>query len=219
MIEDRYWLQRPYFGEDGQDRIIRSTVAVIGCGGLGINVLTALAQAGVSHFIIYDAGFPEITDINHQYIYAMADVRPKASLAGDWILAINPFAEVEAHHQDFDESSADAVSMADVVVDCSEDVRTSKKIRGFCIPGKTLITASLQGDKGVVSVVPAGCSPRDTGDASPDKTVAVGVCYSVVGSIQALECLKILSGKETPSGCSVVTVDLNDMTMSRVCNN
>ena len=96
---DRFDRQMPIFGEDGQQRIMNAKVGIAGCGGLGVNVITQLAMAGVSRFILADPQVPDITNLNRQFIYTASDWRPKAEVAAQWILALNPLAEVEVHSE------------------------------------------------------------------------------------------------------------------------
>ena len=73
----RYSRQIPIFGEEGQNRIQSSRVGIAGCGGLGVNVATQLAMAGVGSFVLADDQMPEITNLNRQFIYAASDFTTK----------------------------------------------------------------------------------------------------------------------------------------------
>ncbi len=92
----RFERQLPIFGEDGQRRIMEAKIGVAGCGGLGVNVVTALAEAGACRFILCDYDVPDVTNLNRQFIYSAGDMRPKSMISAEWILALNPAADVEA---------------------------------------------------------------------------------------------------------------------------
>ena len=65
----RYDRQLLVFGDEGQERIGKAKVGIVGCGGLGTNVSTALGVAGVGHFVIMDSDVPEDTNLNRQYVF------------------------------------------------------------------------------------------------------------------------------------------------------
>ncbi|MDD2778683.1 MAG: ThiF family adenylyltransferase, partial [Candidatus Methanomethylophilaceae archaeon] len=69
-MSERYIRQIPLVSEEGQERLAGSKVAVIGCGGLGCNVITQLAMAGIGEMVLVDKDAPSESDLNRQFIYA-----------------------------------------------------------------------------------------------------------------------------------------------------
>lgn len=94
---NKFERQIPIFGKIGQQKIMSAIVGVVGCGGLGVNVITALAEAGINHFVLVDPQVPDITNLNRQYIYRVNDSRPKVEIATQWIMELNPYAEVKTY--------------------------------------------------------------------------------------------------------------------------
>ena len=99
---ERFDRQLPYFAEAGDpaaaQRALRaSTVVVLGCGGLGTWALGALASAGVGRFVLIDDDAVELSNLNRQILFGVADIgRPKAELAAAWVRRFDPAVEVRA---------------------------------------------------------------------------------------------------------------------------
>ena len=117
----RFERQRPIFGDEGQQKIMSAVVGVVGCGGLGVNVITQLTMAGVSHFILCDHQAPELSNLNRQFIYSPYDMRPKAVISAEWILALNPSAEVQSNSEPLTEDNWDLFRGCDILVDCLDN--------------------------------------------------------------------------------------------------
>src|SRR5271165_378357 len=110
-------------GPEGQSRLARSRVLVIGAGGLGSPVLQYLAGAGVGCLGIVDADRLDASNLHRQPIYALADLgEQKVKLAQAAVARINPDVRVESHAVRLDADNALALVRGyDVVVDCSDN--------------------------------------------------------------------------------------------------
>ncbi len=89
----------PGFGEEGQRKLLDSSVLVVGCGALGTVIANTLARAGVGHLIIVDRDFIEITNLQRQILFDEQDVKdaiPKAEAAKRKIATINSQVKVTA---------------------------------------------------------------------------------------------------------------------------
>ncbi len=220
MNGGRFERQLPLFGEDGQNKIMNATVGVAGCGGLGVTLVTMLAEAGVSHFILADPGYPEIEDISTQFIYAMSDPRPKAQTTAQWITAINPLAEIEVHCEPFSKETESMFGCCDVIADCIEDIEGSLLLADYaCRSGKTLVHGRACGLEGIVAVAaPENASglKRALEEArGHDEQPSVGAAVSAVASLEALEVLKIVSGIGTENVGLIVSLDMRAMTVEK----
>lgn len=218
----RYDRQLPIFGEEGQDRIQNAVVGVAGCGGLGVNVITQLAVAGVGGFILSDPQTPDMTNLNRQFIYTPSDYRPKAEIAAQWILALNPLAMVDAHADSIREDNMAIFKNCDVIVDCLDNFQSRMVLSDLSERiGKPLVHGGINGMQGQIAVCIPGETPslRDmigTMKDSDDVVPSVGACVSNIASMQALEVLKILSGKGTSNAGKLITVDMTDWTTESV---
>jgi molybdopterin/thiamine biosynthesis adenylyltransferase len=102
---ERFDRQLPYFEDFGdpveaQQRLRASTVAVLGCGGLGTWALGALASAGVGSFVLVDDDSVDLSNLNRQVLYGIADVgEPKVKRAAAWLAAFDPSIDVETQRR------------------------------------------------------------------------------------------------------------------------
>ena len=221
MRGGRFDSQASLFGDEGQGRIMQATVGVAGCGALRVTLVTVLAEAGVSRFVLADQDYPEITDLNTQFIYAMSDPRPKAQRAAQWITAVNPLAELEVHAERIDEGTKTMFDCCDIIADCLCDPKASAVLSDYAAErGKTVVYADVCGFKGRVAVSAPGSSSigEIVGKAEPyaEPRSNVGAAASAIASIQALEILKAISGAGSANAGRLVEFDLESMKSSIV---
>ncbi len=195
-------------GPEGQARLARSRVLVVGAGGLGSPVLQYLAGAGVGFLTIVDADVLEKSNLHRQPLYALADAgRDKVHLARAALAAINPSVQVETLHRRFDADNAlDSVRRCDVVVDCSDNFRTKFLINDAAVLAqKPAVFASVYQYEGQIQVYKPDAGhaclrclwPEATADGIVANCAQAGVLGPVpgtLGSLQALITLKILLG-------------------------
>ncbi|MBR6912172.1 MAG: HesA/MoeB/ThiF family protein [Candidatus Methanomethylophilaceae archaeon] len=218
----RFERQMPIFGEEGQQRIMSAVVGIIGCGGLGVNVITQLTAAGVSHFILCDHQSPELSNLNRQFIYSASDYRPKSVISAEWILALNPSAEVQSNAEPLTESNWDLFSGCDILVDCLDSFETRMIVSDMSEKmGIPMVHAGVSGFNGQIAV----CVPGKTKSLremigtmkDPEGMIpTVGAGVSVVASMEALEVLKIISGIGTENEGKLITIDMKDWTTDKV---
>lgn len=218
----RFERQMPIFGEEGQQRIMSAVVGIIGCGGLGVNVITQLTAAGVSHFILCDHQSPELSNLNRQFIYSASDYRPKSVISAEWILALNPSAEVQSNAEPLTESNWDLFSGCDILVDCLDSFETRMIVSDMSEKmGIPMVHAGVSGFNGQIAI----CVPGKTKSLremigtmkDPEGMIpTVGAGVSVVASMEALEVLKIISGIGTENEGKLITIDMKDWTTDKV---
>ena len=191
-------------GAAGQARLRASSVLVIGCGGLGVPVMSYLAGAGIGRMTLVDADTLEPSNLHRQTLYALAEVgQPKAQLAAERMRALNPEIEVRAITARLDVGSApDLITQHDVVVDCTDNFTTKFLLNDLCVKlRKPLVVASVYQYEGQLQVVrPDGAClrciwPEATRDGLVGNCAEAGVLGPVpatLGSLQALEVLKLL---------------------------
>ena len=195
-------------GIEGQQRLLAAHALVIGAGGLGSPVALYLATAGVGTVTVVDGDTVDLTNLQRQIAHNLSRVgAPKASSAAQTMHAINPDVRVHALHERADAARLDAlVAAADVVIDCSDNFATRHAVNAACVVhGRPLVSGAAIGFDGQLSVY-------DTRDASkpcyaclfpPDavfeevRCATMGVfapLVGIVGSMQAAEALKLLTG-------------------------
>ncbi len=202
--ESRYSRQilLPQIGEQGQKRLAESTAAVIGCGGLGAPVLTSLALAGVGKLRLIDHDRIGLSNLNRQFLYEESELdKEKCERAADFLRRRNSGIVLETVCERLTEENAGRLlSGADVIVDCVDRVETrrhaGRAARRLSVP---LVEGGVHGFYGfVLSVLPgeSACLECVTAQEAEERgpVPAVGAVAGVIGSLQAVECMKILLG-------------------------
>jgi len=218
----RFERQMPIFGEEGQQRIMSSVVGIVGCGGLGVNVITQLCMAGVTHFIVCDHQTPELSNLNRQFIYSAYDMRPKSVISAEWILALNPGAEVQSNSEPLTELNGSLFEGCDILVDCLDNFESRMILSDLAEKmGVPLVHAGVSGMEGQIAVCIPGKTPSlremiGTMKEHEGMIPSIGAAVSTIASMEALEVLKIISGLGTENEGCLVTVNMKDWTMDRV---
>jgi len=217
-------------GAAGQARLAASHVLVVGCGGLGVPVITYLAGAGVGHLGLVDADRLEASNLHRQTLYALADVGvPKAELAAARVAALNPEIVARAHVVRLDATNAAAsIAPYDLVIDCSDNFATRFLLNDVGMQlNKPVILASVYQYEGQLQVVRAhpgaACLrcvwPEATRDGVVGNCAQAGVLGpvpGVLGSLQALEALKLLMDLPGQLGNEVLIVNLLTLSSSKL---
>ncbi|MFT6914074.1 MAG: molybdopterin/thiamine biosynthesis adenylyltransferase [Motiliproteus sp.] len=192
----------------GQDALLAARVLVIGLGGLGSPVALYLAAAGVGQLVLSDFDSVDLSNLQRQVVHRHADIgRPKVESARDQILALNPGIGVMTLNQRLEgEALLEQVRQADVVVDCSDNFASRFAINSACVRERTpLVSGAAIRLEGQVSVFDSRnpsspcyrCLFPDGGDDAALTCANSGVIaplVGMIGSTQALETLKVLTG-------------------------
>ena len=213
----RYDRQLLEFTAEEQGRIRSATVGIVGCGGLGTYVSTALALAGVGTMVMIDPDVPETTNLNRQFVYCRplseGDRRHKAEILSEWVCSLNPDVSIEAHVGSFDEATCDLFDRCDVMVDCLDSIGSRMRLNKYCVgSGKPLVHGGISGFTGQLFTIVPGrtaclhCFMRDLSESSVTPP-SIGSVVMSVGSMEATEVLKLLSGRGEGSFGKLVSTD------------
>jgi molybdopterin/thiamine biosynthesis adenylyltransferase len=195
-------------GIDGQEHIASAHALVIGAGGLGSPVALYLGSAGVGHITLVDHDTVDLTNLQRQVAHATARIgQPKVDSARQSIAAINPDVRVTALQLRADATLLDTlVPSADVVLDCSDNFATRQSVNAACVRHrKPLVSGAAIRFDGQISVYDSrdGASPCYACVFPPDadfeetRCATMGVfapLVGIIGTMQAAEALKLLSG-------------------------
>lgn len=196
-------------GEAGQARLKEKSVLIVGLGGLGSPLALYLAGAGVGTLWLADGDTVDSSNLPRQFLYTGEDLRrSKAELARERLAAHNPLVELIAINQRLDEASLpEFVAEVDLVIDCCDNLPTRHAINAACVAlGKPWISAAAVGWQGQLMVRSApehacyACLyPADTEiKESCQSSGVTGPLVGVMGSLQALEAIKLLLGRPSP---------------------
>ena len=200
---------------------MEAKVGIAGCGGLGVNVITALAEAGVCRYILCDHDTPDVTNLNRQFIYTAGDPRPKSVISAEWILALNPAADVEAVSEPVTPENGDMFAGCAGIVDCLDSFEARMALDDHSQKmGIPLVHAGVSGLHGQLYVSVPGRTPglRDVlGTArDPEGPVpSVGAAVMTVAGMEALEAIRLISGQASPCEGVLTTIDLESMRIDR----
>ena len=201
----------PQIDVAGQQTLLDSRVLIIGAGGLGSAAALYLAAAGVGHLTIADPDAVELSNLQRQILHSHTDIgRAKVASAKDRLSGLNPEIEVAVLEQALagDALSA-AVRDADLVIDASDNFPTRFAVNASCVAlRKPLVSGAAIRFEGQLSVFTPGrnnspcyrCLYAEAGEAqdSCENAGVIGPLVGIIGSMQALEALKLLLGIGQP---------------------
>ncbi|WP_429082141.1 HesA/MoeB/ThiF family protein [Aeromonas bivalvium] len=196
-------------GEAGQARLKGKSVLIVGLGGLGSPLALYLAGAGVGTLWLADGDTVDSSNLPRQILFDGEGLRrSKAELARERLSQHNPHVELIAINQRLDAASLpEFVAQVDLVVDCCDNLASRQAINAACVAqGKPWISAAAVGWQGQLMVRSApdhpcyACLyPADTEvKESCQSSGVTGPLVGVMGSLQALEALKLLLGLPSP---------------------
>jgi len=199
----------PGIGEAGQLELLKSSVLVVGAGGLGSPALLYLAAAGIGRIGIADGDKVEVSNLQRQILHRARDVgRQKTESAQETLLAIRPDLEIELFPFRMDGDNArKAFSRFDFIVDASDSFQSKLLVNDTCVDtGRPFSHAGIRELYGQVMTVLPGKSPcvrcvfpeipKGEEEGAAGGNGVLGCVAGVIGAIQAAEAVKYLLGME-----------------------
>jgi len=206
----------PEFNIEGQKKLKQARVLVVGTGGLGAPLLLYLTAAGVGTIGIVDFDVVDKSNLQRQVLFTTNDVgRPKVDAARERLAALNPNVQFEIYNTRLEKTNAlDIISRFDVVADGTDNFPTRYLVNDACVlAGKVNVFASIFRFEGQASVFnylfddgSRGPNYRDLFPTPPPPGLVpscaeggvIGVLPGILGSIQANEVIKVISGVGDP---------------------
>jgi len=212
-------------GIEGQQRLLASHVVVVGAGGLGSPALLYLGTAGVGRITVVDHDEVDLGNLQRQIAHRQSRIgHPKAASACASIAALNPDPQLHAVHRRADAVLLDALlPTADLVLDCSDNFATRHLINAACVRHKKpLVAGAASGWDAQVSVYDsrqpqAPCYaclfPPDAvfEDLACATMGVLAPLVGVVGSVQAIEAIKLLVGSGQTLAGRLLMLDAREM--------
>jgi molybdopterin/thiamine biosynthesis adenylyltransferase len=219
----------PEWSEGAQLALRGAGVLVVGAGALGAPVAMYLAGAGVGRLGIVDSDAVELSNLHRQLLHFTPDVGvPKAHSAAAKLAFLNPGVVVEPYQVRLEAANAAGlVEGSDLVVDCSDSFATRYAVNAACCAaGVPLVEGGVAGTSGLVMAIRPGesacyrCAFPQPPPAGSVPTCAqagvLGPAAGVIGSLQALEALTLLTGVGEPLTGAFLQVDLATHAFLRV---
>ena len=197
----------PEVGEEGQRKLLDAEVTIVGVGGLGCPAAQYLAAAGIGKLRLVDGDVVDITNLQRQPLFSTESVgRSKSEAAAETLARLNPDCAIEIAENFLDEDNCKSLlAGSDVVVDATDRVSTRRVMDSFCAAHSIpLVYGGLYRFEGQVSVFHLNGGPGysdlfpasdSNGGACSDEGVP-GMLPGIIGSIQALEAVKVILGIE-----------------------
>jgi molybdopterin-synthase adenylyltransferase len=211
----------PEFSEAAQLALHGASVLVVGAGALGSPVALYLAGAGVGRLGIVDSDVVELSNLHRQPLHFTPDIGvAKAQSAAAKLRFLNPGVIVEPYQARLETDNAAAmIEGSDLVVDCSDSFETRYAVNAACCAaGVPLVEGGAIGMSGLVMAIRPGesaCYRCAFPEAPPPGSVpscaeagVLGPVAGVIGSLQALEAIKLLTGVGEPLLDAFLQVDL-----------
>ncbi|HZC70311.1 MAG TPA: adenylyltransferase/sulfurtransferase MoeZ [Jatrophihabitans sp.] len=219
----------PDVAMDGQKRLKNARVLCIGAGGLGSPALMYLAAAGVGTLGIVEFDVVDESNLQRQIIHGQSDIgRSKAESARDSVREINPLIQVNIHEQRLDSSNVmELFAQYDLIVDGTDNFATRYLVNDACVLlGKPYVWGSIYRFDGQASVFWAEHGPcyRCLYPEPPPPGMVpscaeggvLGVLCASIGSIQATEAIKLLTGVGEPLLGSLMVYDALEMNYRKI---
>jgi sulfur-carrier protein adenylyltransferase/sulfurtransferase len=210
----------PDVGEEGQRRLKAARVLLIGAGGLGSPAALYLAAAGVGHLGIIDADVVELSNLQRQILHGTRDVgRPKVSSAEARLRDLNPHVDIATYHARL--TSANAMELLrgyDIIVDGSDNFQTRYLVNDACVllqkPNVYGSVIRFDGQASVFGMTDGPCYRCLFREPPPPGLIpncaeggVFGVLPGLVGTIQATETIKLITGAGEPLIGRLLLVD------------
>jgi adenylyltransferase/sulfurtransferase len=212
-------------GLDAQQAFARAHALVVGTGGLGNPASQFLASAGVGTLTLVDADTVDLTNLQRQLLFAMADVgAPKVDAATRRLASINPEIRIVPLRQRVgDDELRRLVAAADVVLDCTDNFATRHAVNRACVAARRPLVSGaairFDGQLAVFDTRDPGspcyhCLFGEGEDLEETRCATMGVfapLVGIVGSVQAAEALKLIAGVGRSLAGRLLLVDTLEM--------
>ncbi len=220
----------PQFGIEAQEALLNARVLIIGAGGLGSPIALYLAAAGVGHIVICDFDKVELSNLQRQIAHGCADIgKLKVDSARDAMHNVNPDIKITTiDHALSDAELNTEAQLADLLIDGSDNFTTRFAVNAASINNKTpLVSGAVIRMEGQVCVfrpdqdnTPCYHCLYPGGEELDETCTQTGVLAPVVGiigSIQATEAIKVLTGVGQALNSKLMILDAETM-QSRILN-
>ena len=218
-------------GEEGQQKLLKSSVLIFGAGGLGSPAALYLAAAGVGTIGIVDSDSVDLSNLQRQIIHRMSSLsKLKTRSAAEALSALNPFVRTVLYQKRADGDSITDILRDrpwDFILDCTDNYPTKFLINDACVREKKPFCHAgfLRFAGQAMTYVPGkgpclrclfGGVPPEERAPSPAKFGVVGAVCGIFGSIEAAEAIKYIIGKGELLTGKLLTADALTMTFRKI---
>ncbi|MBI2102842.1 HesA/MoeB/ThiF family protein [Candidatus Woesearchaeota archaeon] len=211
-------------GREGQEKIRRASMVIVGIGALGSSTAELLTRAGIGKIILIDRDIIELSNLQRQNIFAEKDVgRSKAAVAAEKLKEINSKIEIIPKAVDLNTKNIDTLLEADLVLDCTDNLQTRFLINYYCKKNnkRWIYAAAIRTEGYVMAIFPNGPCLRCFLTAPPPETcTTAGVLNTIITSISAQQvtlALKIITQRaETVRENELIHLNIWENTIKKI---
>ena len=216
------------FGKRGQEKLAHSRVAVVGLGGLGTVSALYLILSGVGHLRLIDQDTVEMSNLHRQVLYTPDDLHyPKVEVSAQRLLDTNPLVKVEPVSENLNAGNVEKLlSGMDCVVDGLDNMRTRYLVNRACVRfGIPYVFGAAIGLEGNLSVFDSPGTPclecvlpgvEDDFLSTCDVRGVLGATAGIIGTMQAMETIKVLTGMGSALKGKLMVCDFSDMSFTTI---
>jgi len=210
-------------GPEGQERLLSSSIVIVGCGAIGAAAASLLARAGIGHLRILDRDFVEASNLQRQTLFDESDARealPKAVAAERKLRSIDSELRVEGIVADLSPKNAEELlSGFPLILDGTDNFETRFLVNDFSVKTQTpWIYAAAVASYGLTMTIRPGrtaclaCLVDSAGEAGLEETCdtvgVLGPIVNLIASLEVAEALKILAGRESALHSRLLSCDV-----------
>ena len=215
-------------GEEGQENLAKAKIAIVGTGGLGSVSSLYLALAGVGYIRLIDQDTVEVHNLHRQILYSTDDLHyPKAEIAAKQLHKLNPLIEVEAVSENVHDSNVERLLQGvDCVIDGLDNMITRYMVNRVCVKAKIPYVfgaaIGVEGNLSVFAPPETGCleclmpNLSDSDLMTCSTRGVIGATPGIIGSLQAMETIKILAGIGSTLKGKLLVCDFRDMDFTTI---
>jgi molybdopterin-synthase adenylyltransferase len=217
-----------FIGREGQEKLSKSIVVVIGLGAIGTVTAGLLARSGIGNLILVDRDIVSLDNLQRQTLYDETDIgKPKALAASDKLKKINSDIEIKALLTDIDyKNIEETVGTPNIVLDCTDNLEVRFLINEYCLKNKLswIHAAAIRETAQLIVFNPdRPCFECIFGKSTSTETCdTVGVLNTAtaeIATVQTTEAVKLLTGKESMKEFLRLNVLQHDLTKLNVKKN
>lgn len=212
----------PEFGFEAQQKLLNAKVLLVGLGGLGCPAMQYLIGAGVSKIGIVDGDCISISNLHRQLLFSSSDIgKMKVDVAFEKLKAIHPHTQIDVYPFFIEKSTAiELIQQYDIVLDCTDRFSARYLINDVCVLlNKPFVYGALYQYQGQVAVFNHGeirttlrdlfpSQPKQADYSSCNEAGTLGMVAGTIGTLQALECVKLITQQKGLLYNTLLTYDM-----------
>ncbi len=218
----KYDRQKLFLGDKSQSKLSKSTVAVVGLGALGSVAAELLARSGVN-LILVDRDIVDETNLQRQVLFNEKDIgKMKAEEAENKLRQINSKIKIKSYNTELNKDNINIIK-SDLVLDCVDNIKTKMLLNDYAVRSKTPLVhgAAIREVGTLFNAMPGGpclrCIYKDKLNTETCSVVGVlNTLTTIVGSMQAMEAMKILTKEKYETGFLRINAWKNEITRIKI---